>query len=120
MMRPKTTIKYVSAGFVASIKKDPRYPLKPSIIVCFRPSLSQSQAPMSTPGSAMLPRRSCHSAVLLMLPFLTTLEMMVPENTPFGKVTFTYVNKYQARGDWLRHTKSYRNHAPHVPINDFQ
>ena len=99
MMRPKTTINMLVLILLHYGEKDSRYPLKPSIIVCFRPSLSHSHAPMSTPGSAMLPRRSCHSAVLLILPFLTTLEMIVPENTPFGKVTFTDVNKYQARGD---------------------
>lgn len=41
----------------------------------------------NSPGRAIAPRRSCHSAVDLMLPSWMTLEMIVPENTPFGKVT---------------------------------
>lgn len=37
---------------------------------------------------AMLASRSCHSAVFLMLPLGTTLEMIVAPKTPFGKVTY--------------------------------
>lgn len=39
------------------------------------------------PGSAMAPSNSCHSAVCLILPSWMTLEIIVPENTPLGKVT---------------------------------
>ena len=35
----------------------------------------------------MAPNNSCHSAVCLMSPLWITLEIMVPEKTPFGKVT---------------------------------
>lgn len=89
-------------------------------MVFFRPSLSQSHAPIRTPGKAILPSSSCHSAVLLMLPFFTTLDMIVPEKTPLGNVTYTMVIKYIPCGEISIHTKSYRNHAPHVPIRDFQ
>lgn len=51
------------------------------------PSGLQSAAPTNTPGSAMAPRRSCHSAVRLISASLITLAMIVPENTPFGNVT---------------------------------
>lgn len=37
-------------------------------------------------------RRSCHSAVFLMSLLWMTLEIIVPENTPFGKVTKSYKN----------------------------
>lgn len=43
--------------------------------------------PTNTPGSAIAPKRSCHFAVLLISAFLTTLEVIVPEKTPLGKVT---------------------------------
>lgn len=52
-----------------------------------RPKRSQRNAPTKTPGRAMAPSRSCHSAVFLMSLLWMMLEMMVPENTPFGKVT---------------------------------
>lgn len=55
-----------------------------------RPTRSQRYAPRKTPGSAMEPRSSCHSAVLRRTSSPaegTTLEMMVPEKTPLGKVT---------------------------------
>ena len=52
-----------------------------------RPKGLQSIAPMKTPGRASAPRRSCHSAVRLISLSWMTLEMIVPENTPFGKVT---------------------------------
>lgn len=55
----------------------------------------------------MLPRSSCHSAVLLILPSLTTLEMIVPENTPLGKVTLlTSINIKQGLTDF-----DLRNHT---------
>lgn len=46
---------------------------------------------MSTPGIAMLPRRSCHSPILSMLLSFTTLDMIVLEKTPFGNVTCIHV-----------------------------
>ena len=46
------------------------------------------QSEENAPGRAIAPRRSCHSAVDLILPSWMTLEMIVPENTPFGKVTW--------------------------------
>lgn len=51
------------------------------------PSGLQSAAPTNTPGSAIAPRRSCHSAILSISASLITLEMMVPEKTPLGNVT---------------------------------
>ena len=89
-----------------------RYPLNPSIIweetqgidislyhigmlgrtVLRLPKGLQSAAPTNTPGSAIAPRSNCHSAVCLISLFLITLEMIVPEKTPLGKVTFTGLN----------------------------
>ena len=51
------------------------------------PSGLQRAAPTKTPGSAIAPKRSCHSAVFLRSEFLMTLEMIVAEKTPLGKVT---------------------------------
>lgn len=51
-----------------------------------RPIRLHKNAPTKTPGSAITPRRSCHSAVLRMSSSPLTLtmdEMMVPEKTPF-------------------------------------
>lgn len=47
---------------------------------------------MKTPGSVIEERRSCHSAVFLMSLLWMTLEIIVPENTPLGKVTKSYKN----------------------------
>lgn len=79
------------------------YPLR---TVFLRPNRLHSNAPTKTPlgksaknsecpqanlfcspGNAIAPRRSCHSAVCLMSPFFMTLEMIVPEKTPLGNVT---------------------------------
>ena len=57
-----------------------------------RPRGLHRSAPIKTPGSAMEERRSCHSAIFLMSLSWMTLEMMVPENTPLGKVTKSYKN----------------------------
>ena len=35
----------------------------------------------------MAPSSNCHSAVFFTSPLWMTLEMIVPENTPLGKVT---------------------------------
>jgi hypothetical protein len=53
---------------------------------------------MKTPGSVMEERSSCHSAILLMSPLWMTLEMMVPENIPFGKATKSYINLRRSKG----------------------
>jgi hypothetical protein len=73
---------------------------------------------MKTPGSAMEERRSCHSAVFLMSLLWMTLEIIVPENTPLGKVTKSYKNLRSVKGKTYSAIKPY--HAPHVPISDFQ
>lgn len=55
-------------------------------LVLRRPIRLHKNAPTKTPGSAITPRRSCHSAVLRMSSSPLTLtmdEMMVPEKTPF-------------------------------------
>ena len=41
----------------------------------------------------MAPSSSCHSAVFFRSPFLITLEIIVPEKTPLGNVTYTPLNK---------------------------
>ena len=45
------------------IRPKTRYPENPSIMTCRRPRRSHSQAPRNTPGKAMDPSSSCHSAV---------------------------------------------------------
>jgi hypothetical protein len=58
-----------------------------SITVLRLPSGLQRAAPTNTPGSAIVPKRSCHSAVFLISALLMTLEIIVAEKTPFGNVT---------------------------------
>lgn len=60
------------------------------LTVLRRPSGLHRRAPMKTPGNAIVPRRSCHSAVLLISPSWITLDIIVPENTPFGKVIYAW------------------------------
>jgi len=55
--------------------------------VFLRPKGLQSIAPTKTPGNAIAPSKSCHSATRLISPSGTIVEMMVPENTPLGNVT---------------------------------
>jgi hypothetical protein len=47
---------------------------------------------MTTPGSAMEERSSCHFAVFVMSPSWMTLEIRVAENTALGKITKSYKN----------------------------
>ena len=47
-----------------------------------------------------------------------TLEIMVPENTPFGKVTKSYKNLSGVKNENAPCDEAY--HAPQVPINDLQ
>lgn len=60
-----------------------------TLTVFRRPRGLQRIAPMNTPGNAMAPKRSCHSAVRLILPSWMMLAIIVPENTPFGNVILT-------------------------------
>lgn len=60
------------------------------LTVLRRPSGLHRRAPMKTPGNAIVPRRSCHSAVLLISPSWITLDIIVPEKTPFGKVIYAW------------------------------
>ena len=67
-------------------------PKRDVILTVFRlPSGLHNFAPIKTPGNAMAPRRSCHSAVCLRSPSLMMLEMIVPEKTPLGNVTCSRV-----------------------------
>jgi hypothetical protein len=59
-----------------------------TLTVYFRPNRLQRNAPTITPGNAIAPSNNWNSAVFLMLPSLMTLDMMVPEKIPLGKVTW--------------------------------
>ena len=73
---------------------------------------------MKTPGSAIEERRSCHSAVFLTSLLWMTLEIIVPENTPLGKVTKSYKNLNRVNIVNKPYDGTY--HAPQVPISDLQ
>lgn len=60
----------------------------PMDMVHLRPSLLTSAAPMMTPGMAIEPSRSCHSAVLLIVPSVTD-DRIVAEKMPCGRVQMT-------------------------------
>jgi len=62
------------------------------LAVFLRPRGLHKKAPTITPGNAMAPRRSCHSAVRFKSPSWIILEIIVPENTPFGNVMKSYKN----------------------------
>jgi len=85
-----------------------------------RPTGLHKNAPIATPGNAMDERSSCHSAVFLMSRLCMTLEIMVAENTLLGKITKSCRNLNKRQHANASCDNSETDHAPQVPINDFQ
>lgn len=103
MIKPASEIRYCVRGVRAiystkdEVSAEPQHHLRDGehqvvtfllilLTVFRRPNGLHRKAPIMTPGSAIAPRSSWNSAVLLMSPSWIMLAMIVPENTPFGKV----------------------------------